>query len=190
MSEITGERKFIQVEEAANRAAVSESLAFRLGAGLNFINRRQYDTRKIALDGSYWVVTAPQYGVEALEPFPYDIEIFNVAMYNMVPGSGGTTELDVKVTPTSGGTFTSIFTVTPKIASTAGANNYFLKSDENGSNNTAGTGQTMPTWNASMIDGVTGHLNVDAGSALRVDLIQHQTGTPENCGIIIYFRAR
>lgn len=190
MADIAVERKMIQEEEVANRAAVSESLLYRTGAAINFINKRQYDTRKICLDGSYWVVTVPQTGVEALEPFPFDIEVFNIAMYNMIAGSGGTTELDVQVTSSSGGSFSSIFTITPKIASTAGNNNYFLMKDASGSFNVAGTGQTIPTWSASYISGTTGHLNIDAGSALRVDLVQKQSGTPENCGIILYFRPR
>jgi len=139
---------------------------------------------KISLEGSYWVASVPQYGVEALDALPFDIEIFDISMWSMTAGSGGTTELDVKVATSSGGSFSSIFSTTPKIDSTAGNNSYFLKSLG------VGTGQTLPVWEPTMVDGLTGFLNVNAGSALRVDLIQKQSGTPENCGIKIFFRPR
>lgn len=171
----------IQVEETLLRTPVSEALLGRVGAGINFINERQYDTRKIALDGPYWVANVPLNGLEALEPFPFNVEIFDIAMYNLVAGSGGTTELDVQVTAASGGTFQSIFSTTPKIAASAGNNSYFLKSLG------AGAGQTQPVFENSLLD-ADGRLLVAAGSALRVDLVAKQTGTPENCGIIIYFR--
>lgn len=190
MTDVSRLKRNVQVEEVAYKAAVSESTWNKIGGAINFINDRQYDTRKVCLDGSYWVAAVPLTGVESLEAFPFDAEVFNVCMYNMVSGSGGTTELDFKVCTSSGGSFTSIFAITPKIASTAGNNNYFLMRDEDGNANTAGTGQTMPTFAPAMIDGTTGHLNIDAGSALRCDLIAKQTGFPENCGIILYFRAR
>lgn len=190
MTDVSRLRQNIQVEETQYGAGVSEFTLQKVGGSVNFINDRQYDTRKVCLDGPYWVATVPLTGVEALEPFPFDTEIFNCAMYNMVAGSSGTTEIDVKVCTSSGGSFASIFTVTPKISYNAGNDNYFLMKDEDGNANTAGTGQTMPTWSATYIDAITGHLNIPAGAALRTDLVNKQGGTPENAGLILYFRAR
>lgn len=190
MTDLARARQNIQVEESQYGAGVSEYSLQKIGAAINFINDRQYQVRKVAFDGPYWVATVPMTGVEALEPFPFNVEIINCAMYNMVAGASGTTEIDVQVCATSGAAFASIFTITPKIAYNAGNNNYFLMKDSAGAANSAGTGQTMPTWSATYIDATTGHLNVAAGAALRFDLVQTQSAEAENAGLILYYRPR
>lgn len=182
MTDIAGQRKMIQEEEVDFRSPFSESLMQRMGAAINHINVYQYDTRKIALDGSYSVASVPQTGVEGLEAFPFGIQLFDVCMWNMVAGSSGTTELDIKAASSSGGTFTSIFSTTPKIASSAGNNSYFLKSIG------AGAGQTAPVFNTTDFAATADGIFIPAGYALRTDLIQKQGGAPENCGITIFFR--
>ena len=182
MSDLSRLRQNIQVEETRYGAGVSEFTLQKVGGAINFINDRQYDTLRIPLNGSYWAtLSLPQLGVEAIDAFPFDIEIFDILMYNITAGSSGTTELDIKFTTASGGTFNSIFTTTPKIASSAGNFSYFLKSLG------AGSGQTAPVFNATYTN-AAGNIALSAGSAIRVDLIAIQGGTPENCGIQIFFR--
>lgn len=178
MADITEERKYIQEEETAYRAAVAESTMNRVGAAINFINKRQYDTKAFFLNGYYAKVTAPQTAADGFYIFPFDVEVFDAAIFNVVAGSSGTTELDVKVATASGGSFSSIFSTTPKIASSAGANAWVKVGG-------SGTGLTAP-----VLSGGTGLFNINAGSAIRVDKMAVQSGTPENCGIIIYFRPR
>ena len=50
--------------------------------------------------------------------FPYDATIIGVWVQSGTTGSSGITELDIKKTTVSGGTYASIFSTTPKIAAT------------------------------------------------------------------------
>lgn len=175
MTAIAEVKKDIQVEEVSFEAAVGEATFNKIGGSINFINNRQYDTKKFFLNGPY-SIGAGDLGVDGLYIFPYNVEIFDVGIFNLVSGSSGTTELDIKRATSSGGAFTSIFSTTPKIASTSGNNAFALSGD------TPPTGFTLPVLTSSPF-------NVDAGDALRLDLISAMTAA-ENCGLTLYFRPR
>ena len=166
----------IQVEETDYKSAASEAFVKKLGKSVNFINTNQYDTKDFFLNGRYNIATMPQTAVDGLYIFPYDVEIFNAYAFNIVAGSSGTTELDIKRLTASGGTGTSIFSTTPKIAYTAGDNAYVGVGE-------TGTGLTAPILSSSPF-------NISAGDAIYCDIIQAQGGNPENCGILVYFRPR
>lgn len=176
MADISPERKNIQVEEIAFRAAVSEAAGYRMGAAINFINQRQHSEKQFFLNGRYGIVSPPTLGVDGLIVFEFDAIIFNVIMFNLVKGSGGTTELDLKKCSTPGGSFASIFGVTPKISSAA-ANNVWI-----------GIGGSVTGCTAPVFD--TGANLVNAGDALRCDVLGVQSGNPENCGLIVHYRPR
>jgi hypothetical protein len=177
MADITRLKRNIQVEETDFRSAVSESVLQKVGGSVNFINDRQYDTKGFFLNGKYGTATVPMTAIDGLYVFPFDAEIFNVYMFNIVAGSGGTTELDIKRLTDSGGSPTSIFSTTPKIASTAGARAY------------VGVGESGAGLTAPVLSGGA-PFDVNAGDAVYVDLIQKQTGDPENCGVILYLMPR
>lgn len=174
MGDVAVSRRNIKEEEVRYRAAVSESTGFKIAGAINFINTYQYNTKDFFLNGEYGIATVPATALDGLYVFPFNVEIFDAAMFNLVAGSGGTTELDVKIATAPGGAFASIFSTTPKIAATAGAAAWVKTGG-------SGTGLTAP-----VISG--GVLQVAAGSAIRLDLIQKQTGSPKNCGINIFFR--
>lgn len=191
MSSIPPKRLDIQQEESRFRFAVSESIAFKLGSSINFVNHRQFDQKEFFLNGPYGEVASPPVlGLDGLYVFPFDAEIINIATFNLVNGSSGTTELDVKLATTSGGAFTSMFATTPKIDSSAGDNAFFLAyiiAD-------IPTGQSW-TPNPSLPTGTSGGIltsvpfPVSAGNAIRVDLLDRMPGA-ENCGLIIHHRPR
>lgn len=172
---VTPARRMIFLAGMMFRGAVSESFAQRLASGINFINLYQHSEKQFFLNGRYNIAGTPQLGVDGLVIFDFNAEIINAWMFNLVAGSGGTTELDAKLATASGGSFASIFSTTPKIASTAGANRWV------GKDSTAQTGVTKP---------VLGTTLIDAGSAIRFDLLQAQTGNPENCGLLLHYRPR
>lgn len=189
--DLTAARRLIQEEETRYRAAVSEAVAQKMGQTMNFISKRQYDVKDFRLNGPYDIVAAPQFAVDGIYVFPFDVEIINLTIYNFVPGSSGTTELDLKRATSSGGSWSSIFSVTPKITSAAtdpdGA--YGLSYDivdgtlgQTWNLNTPGTGVTMGQLTSAPF-------NVDKGDAIRVDKITHMTGA-QNCGLLVYFRPR
>jgi len=168
-------RSIIYIEGARFRSAVSEELIQRLGSMNNFIATYQYDTKDFFLNGGYSTVAVPQLGVDGLYAFPFNVEIFNVFMFNNTAGTSGTTELDVKYTTAPGGSWTSIFSTTPKIASAAGDYAYI------------GVGQTLTGATAPVL--TSNPLNIDANWAIRIDLLQSQPAA-RNCGLLVYFRPR
>lgn len=175
MAELTPVKKFIQEAEVKYKAAISEVTGRKLGQMLNFLGRRLHEAKKFQLDGPYAIIDSPQLGVDGLIPFEFDAEIFNVWIYNLVPGSSGTTELDIKLLTGSGDTGTTIFTTTPKITSAASANAYI------------GVGGTVTGCVAPVLTSFP--FNINAGQALLCDKVQAMPDA-ENCGLIIHYRPR
>jgi len=165
----------IESEETKFRYAGSESIMQKMGKSINFINTYQFDTWMFPLNGPYDIVSDPQLSAAGLYIVPTGIslEIFDVAMWNVVAGTSGTTELDVLYTLTSGGSFTSIFTTTPKIAFGAGDNAYVQTGG-------SGTGLTAPVLTSTP-------LTIPSGAALRLDKLSSQVGG-ENAGLTLFFR--
>lgn len=114
-----------------------------------------------------------QNGVDGFWITPSNIQITNVFIYQEVAGGGGTTELDLKVKPFLSGVFTSIFLTTPKVVPAAGANAW------------CGVGDTVTGCIAPVLSSLP--FAVAAKSALRMDLIQAQTGNAAGCGLIIVY---
>jgi hypothetical protein len=134
-----------------------------------------YLERTFTINGSYKNTTGKT-GVDGLLVFQWDAEIFNVVIANITAGTGGTTELDLKYTTVAGGTWSSIFTTTPKITSVAGNYAYI---------GVAGTlsGATAPV-------PIVTPFNVATGGALRLDIISTMTGAPKDAEVIVYYRPR
>lgn len=168
-------KRYIYDQEIKTRAAISEGTFSKIGSMVNFIGHRVYEKKQFFLNGRYRIFGS-QNGIDGLDFFEFDAEIFNVFMFNSVAGSSGTTELDLKIATASGGSFTSIFSTTPKIQSSAG--NYAWTSV-----GSSPSGTTAPVLAA-------GALTIAAGTAIRLDCLQVQGGNPENCGLVIHYRAR
>ncbi len=115
----------------------------------------------------------PSVAKDGLVIMPFNAKITNVFMFNLVAGSGGTTELDVKLKPQTSGTFTSIFSTTPKITSGAGSDKW------------VGVGDSIAGCTAPIL--ISSPLNVNSKDALRLDIITVQTGSPANAGVVIVF---
>lgn len=191
MSDVTPVRTNVPLPGSQFLAAVSEYIAQSIAGSINFINSFQYDEKEFFLNGPYGqVVSVPVLGLDGLYVFPFNAEIINYAMFNLVAGSSGTTALDIKRATSSGGTFTSIFSVTPKIASTATANTYFLGytitkvsiGQSWAVNGSPPTGVTIGTFTSVPF-------NVSAGDAIRVDLTDRMPAA-QNCGLVVHFRPR
>ncbi len=181
MSDITPARVNIQQEAVQYRTAISEALFSTVGGSINFINNSQYDTKPFFINGPYNITGVNETFVDGLYIVPtgINIQIFDVAMFNITAGSGGITELDIKYATSSGtavGSYTSIFSTTPQISSGAAHPAYVQ------------TGSAVTSTRAPIL--TTTPLLLSAGDAFRVDFIQKQTGSPQNCGIVIYYQPR
>lgn len=129
-------------------------------------------TFDMKLNGLYGGSPA-QNAVDGFWVAPTNSQITNVFIYNEVAGGGGTTELDLKIKPFLSGAFTSLFTTTPKVTPGAGANAW------------CGVGDTVTGCTAPVLSSLP--FAVAAKSALRMDLIQAQTGNAQGCGLIIVY---
>jgi len=180
MTDIPVSRTNIQIEGSQFRSAVSEFLIQSVGAGINFINNRQHSEKQFFLNGRYGSLPTPFLGVDGLTVWEFDAEIINIWMFILEAGSGGTTELDLKIATTPGGAFTSIFSTTPK-ATSATSNFSWI-----GIGDTV-TGMTAPVFSTV---NANGYYEVNAGDALRFDILSNQSGTPRSTGLLCHYRPR
>jgi hypothetical protein len=181
MVDLAPDRKNIQIEESRFRTAVSESLIQKVGSSVNFINYYQHSEKQFFLNGNYNYISAPVLRFDGMTFFQYDAEVIDVWMFVQVQSAmtSGTTELDLKYATTPGGSFTSIFTTTPKIQYNAG-NDIWIH-----------VGSTVTNTTAPVLS-VT---NFDAEWALRLDVLQVPTGTPGDTsgvgtGLLVHYRPR
>lgn len=168
-------KRYIYDNEIKTRSAISEGTFAKFGSMVNFIGHRVYEKKQFFLNGRYKVFNA-QNGIDGLDFFEFDAEIFNVFMFNSVAGLSGTTELDLKIATSPGGSFTTIFSTTPKIQASAG--NYIWTY----------VGASVSGTTAPVLAGSAA--TIAAGTAIRLDCLQVQSGNPENCGIVIHYRPR
>ena len=111
----------IQNEETKFKAAVSESLAQRVGSVTNFIVNRENSQHDFNLNGQYNIIDTPYYLGDGYISYPWAFEIVDVIMYlGDATGTSGFTELDIKWTDdTESVSYTTIFSTKPKAAPTA-----------------------------------------------------------------------
>lgn len=179
MTDLPDELNLIQVEGTRFRSAVSEDLLQTMGKTSNFLANRIYEEKQFFLNGKYNITGGSVTSVDGMVFFQFNATIMNVFAFSTVGGTSGVTELDIKRATTSGGAFTSIFTTTPKFSASAAASVWV---DANGIV-PPGAGITAPVLDPAQ-------LSVNAGDALRVDLITAMAGDPENCGLIVIFKSR
>lgn len=171
-------RKFIVQLEVKNAASVSEATWQKIAGMINFLGHRSHQEKNFQINGNYGMLQGlyPINAIDGLAFFEFDAEIFNVWVYNIVAGTSGITELDLKIKPKLSGSFTSIFSTTPKIAPSAGNDKFFEVGD-------VATGITAPVLNGGV------PFNVNKGDAIRLDLISAMVAA-EHCGVVIHFRPR
>jgi hypothetical protein len=184
MSDITEERLNLQIEETIYQSSISESLLTRVGASINFINKRQYDTKAFHINGPYSVAISfnQGQGVDGAHFILFDCEIIGVMAYNLKAGTSGVTTLDIRRftgsnTPSGG---TSIFSTKPSFNITAQNNSYvgYRQTDSTILENPAGT--VLPVLSTTQLN---------AGDLITANIDSAMAGG-ENCGIALYLRPR
>lgn len=135
-----------------------------------------YSTHQFQLNGKYATLNVPASEIDGFCFFNYNATLLAAWVYNVTPGSGGTTEFDLKVA-SPGGSFATILSTTGKITSAAAANSW------TDSNSVVGvqTGVTKP---------VVSNATINAGQAIRFDILQTQTGLAADCGVVLQFIPR
>lgn len=181
MADAPEKRINLQTEELKVGAGVSESTITRMGQAVNFVNKKQYDSRGFFLNGPY-ASGGVQAGVDGAWGILFDVEIVGVMMFNLVAGSHGVTILDVRrfsgINTPAGGE--SIFSTQPSIESSSGDNAYVIRDVLNGQTLITGSGIIAPEISIK---------ELNAGDMLTLNIDAAQTGG-QNCGLLIYYRPR
>ena len=172
MSDLPGVRKYVQTEESRFRSAVSESLAQKLGSSINFINTYQKYDKIFIANGKYNTLSIPFNAIDGIFVLPDDAEITNAQMFIRQAGSGGSTELDIKYATSPGGTWTSIFSTKPAISYAAGDFSWVY-------NGSSFANTTAPILSVTQLQ---------AGWALRCDILTAQSGDARGTGVVLYMR--
>jgi len=164
----------IQQESTAPQAAVSEDTMTKIGANNNFINLYQLPIYDFKANGAYNTLTLPALGFDGLMSFPFAWEIAALAIANGgLNGVSGTTELDLKWRAYNNtGSYTSIFSTTPKFTPSSTAYDLCFNGDSK-------TGFTAP---------VLSKTTFAAKDKVRLDILQTVTGEADFAGIKIFWR--
>lgn len=179
MPEISPARNNIFTESVQYKSSVSESIGNRIGASINFINTRQYDTHQFNFNGRY-ALGVGVVGADGIFPILFNMEIVGLTMFNRVAGTSGTTEVDIDWLNGSNSNQGTIFSVTPKMASTAPNLAYLIRDELNSVNIELPTGATAPTFIKT---------EFDAGDALLIEIVSAMSDA-EDLSVLIHFRPR
>lgn len=116
--DILEQRFNIQEEETDFESGVSEGAMTRMGAAVNFINKRQTDIKEFKLNGNYRVATDIGF-YDGAACFFGKSKIVALYIYNGFQGLSGITEFDLCWIDQSGVDQGSIFSTKPTIDYTA-----------------------------------------------------------------------
>ena len=181
MSEIPELKQNVQESDVMAGAAVSESVGSKLGASVNFWNKRYEGVRYWVINGPYWITPYPENGIDGYISCPYDMEIFGVFVACMEAGSSLNTEFDIVKYPVGGGSPVTIFTQRPIIPFSA-AHPAFIQVE------------TIPTYSvvrqtsgttAPTLTGTT----LDKGDVLGLNFIEKQLGG-RGATVAVFLRPR
>jgi len=175
---VTPSREILKVGDVSYRRAVSEAILSRFAGTNNFISKFQTDYVSFFLNGSY-SVSSGLFGYDGAYTGFYNFEIVGVQIWNAIAGSSGITALDVHWINQAGVNQGSIFSTTPKIASTASNGTRGFRNLETGNDYTM-TGVTLPTLNKTeFLEGETLYLVIDSAMT-----------EAQNCALTLNIRPR
>lgn len=179
MSDIPPVKQTIQIESSQTRDPVGESLVQALGGDVNILLLSETYSHTWKMNGPIKQFNG-QLGVDGIFSFRkgYTYEIIDVIMYGETMGASGTVEIDLKYSTFPSGTWTSIFSTTPKITSSAAAYT------------TIGVGDTVSGATAPILTSAPNPLAMSAKTRIRMDIISMQAGTPKDFGIEIIYQVK
>lgn len=179
MSNLTEARKDIELEDVAFRSSISEAVGNKIGASINFINRRQYDKHSWNLNGSY-ALGVGSTGPDGVFTFLFDVEVVGFSYYAGTIGNTGQTIVDIHWISSGTTDEGTIFTTRPEVDTTASNNTITTRDVLNSTTLSNPTGHTLAVLNKT---------EFDAGDTLRLDLDDAMTGA-NNFQFTIFFRPR
>lgn len=179
MADVADSKQNIDQNDVAFRASISEAVGTKIAGSINFINNRQYLTQQFNFNGRY-ALGVGFVGADGIFPCLFNMEIVGLTMFNRVSGTSGTTEIDIEWLNGSNSNQGSIFSTTPKIASTASNYSYLIRDELNSTNVELPAGATAPVFSKTQFD---------AGDALFCEIVSAMSDA-EDLSLLIHFRPR
>lgn len=164
-----------QLQESQTRNPVSEALIQGMQGVRNFFLSFNHVEIRFNMNGPYKSFGG-KIGVDGVFRFPYNATIVAIEIVNAGVGTSGQTEIDFKKASNPQGVWSTIFTTTGKITSSALA---FAFANLN--TNSAGTVKPVM---------ITTPFNVNAGDYFRMDVPTTMDGNPTNLSVSIIYKLR
>lgn len=171
-------RNTIYEEDVKHRRSVSESIANRIAAVINFINNRQHDKHDWHLNGEYSVVQLLDVG-DGVFICQEPMEIIGYHLYSGTSGGSGATIVDLRHISSDGTDNGTIFLTKPQVNSSS-ANKSFSHSNIRAASDEIASGHTK---------GVFSKTNFDRHDGILLKLDSAMSGG-EDLQLTIYFRPR
>lgn len=175
MTEITSERKNIQIEEVDYKSGVAERTFFKIGAAINFINKAQNSIFDFKFNGQFIKLFG---GEDGGRGFIFDAELVGISGLVRVTGSSGNTILDLHLIRNDvdlGSILTTKLIINFNAPSPSGFYKNYLDLTEYADSNI-----TLPVFSSR---------DIQQGDVLRADLDQNATGALD-LSVNIHFRPR
>lgn len=170
-------RSQLLVGDVSFNRALSESLFNKVAGETNFINSYQAVQKDFKINGKYFVSTSLFFFDGAI-PFFYNSEIVGISFENGTVGASGITELDLIWINAAGVEQGSIFSTTPKIASTAQNKAVVLRNLVTGNDSGPTTGITLPVLSkTTFLEGESVYAKLNSAMSGAI-----------NCGISVFYR--
>jgi len=179
MSNLPEARKDVELEDVKFQSSVSEAVGNKIGASLNFINRRQYDDHSFHLNGPYHFGEGST-GSDGIFTFMFDAEVVGFSYYNGKTGTSGFTEIDIHWLSGGATDNGTIFSIKPRIDTTASNDTYASYRELDSATLSLPTGFTLATLSKTQFD---------AGDAIRLDLDSAMIGA-NNFQFTFFYRPR
>lgn len=180
MANLPEARKDVALEDVAFRSAVSESVGNKIGASINFINRRQVDKHSWHLNGPY-ALGVGSAGPDGIFVFPFDAELVAYALYSGTVGLSGSSEVSVKRLAAGGAVLGELFSVNPEVDSNSASGSFSAYRFTDSTTLAAPTGHTLASVSPDSNRFFT------AGQGVRLDLLSGMIGG-RTIQLTIFFR--
>tara|TARA_R110002020_G_scaffold89116_1_gene218095 strand:- start:56 stop:583 length:528 start_codon:yes stop_codon:yes gene_type:complete len=156
MTDITGARKNLQIQELQTESGVSEATFQKLGSSVNFVNNFQNKAFEYKFMGPFRAISGGEDGVRSLI---FNAEIVGLSGYIRQSGTSGTTSIDIH--SITGSTDNGTVLSTPLSITSSTADGIVFFTELLTPNSSGGTGITLPVFSTT---------DFSAGQGFRVDL--------------------
>lgn len=123
MAYVTSEPKKIYTEDVQFSSSVSEAVANKIGAAINFI-LDEFNVYEFGVSGNAYsgLSSYPYTFSGCIESLSSNCEIYSIEVFNEVSGTSGNTIFYIETQAAGGGAWTNIFSTNCTIANTAADN--------------------------------------------------------------------